>query len=132
MTQTRGRGARQLRAEHLRTDPAFHEYWERTALARAVALRLIGYRIEHQITQRHLASTLGVTLGVVARLEAGERTPSIAMLLRLSAVLGIEFLVHIAPTDRPARWAAAQGEAGTVLETVHSAAASREARVAAI
>lgn len=48
--QTRARSLPEVREEQLRTDPVFREYWERTAMARAVALRLVGYRIEHQIT----------------------------------------------------------------------------------
>lgn len=35
-----------IRDEKLRYDPAFRAYWEGTAVARAVALAVIGYRVE--------------------------------------------------------------------------------------
>jgi hypothetical protein len=37
-------------------DPEFREIWERTALARAVALRVAAYRAEHNLSQAALAS----------------------------------------------------------------------------
>ena len=40
-------------------DPAFRAQWERTALARAVAEAVIGYRAEHKLTQTRLARLLG-------------------------------------------------------------------------
>ena len=33
--------------EHLDTDPEYRREWERTALARAVAVKVISYRAEH-------------------------------------------------------------------------------------
>ena len=36
-------------------DPEMREYWERTALARAVANAVIRYRIDHSLSQRALA-----------------------------------------------------------------------------
>ena len=37
----------------------------------------------------------------VSRLEIGDVSPSIETLRRLSSVLGMEFLISIAPSDRP-------------------------------
>jgi hypothetical protein len=42
-------------------DPDFRDYWERTALARAVANQVIKYRIEHDLSQSALARRLGVS-----------------------------------------------------------------------
>lgn len=81
-------------------DPAFREEWERTALARAVAVRLAEYRIEHRLTQAQLAKLLGMHQSAVARLEAGEHNPSMDTLYLLSGRLGIEFVVDIAPVLR--------------------------------
>jgi hypothetical protein len=36
-------------------DPEFRAEWERTAVARAVAIRVVGYRAEHGLTQTQLA-----------------------------------------------------------------------------
>ena len=78
-------------------DPAFRAEWERTAVARAVARRLVEYRAEHQLTQTALARQLGMKQPAVARLEAGEHNPSFETLRRLSSVLGIEFHIDVTP-----------------------------------
>ena len=78
-------------------DPAFRAEWERTAVARAVARRLVEYRVEHELTQTALARQLGMKQPAVARLEAGEHNPSFETLGRLSSVLGIEFHIDVTP-----------------------------------
>ncbi len=86
--------------EELR-DPEFRREWERTALARAVALDVIRYRSTHKLSQRKLAEVLGWKPAQVARLELGERTPSIDTLLHLSQRLGLRFAVSIGPAHKP-------------------------------
>jgi transcriptional regulator with XRE-family HTH domain len=81
-------------------DPAFRARWEKTALARAVGLRLVAYRAEHKLSQVQLAQRLGMKQPMVARLEAGEKNPNWETLVRLSSRLGIEFVVDITPTRR--------------------------------
>lgn len=81
-------------------DPAFREQWERSALARAVALRLVGYRSDHGLSQVQLAKKLGMKQPMVARLEAGGKNPTWETLIRLSERLGIEFVVDIIPPRR--------------------------------
>ena len=69
--------------------------WEQTRLAHEVALRVIGYRVEHRLIQTELARMLGMRQPHIARLEAGGHEPSLAMLSRLARVLGLEFHIHI-------------------------------------
>lgn len=76
-------------------DSEYREEWERTHLAHEVALRVISYRVEHQLTQTELARMLGMRQPHIARLEAGEHEPSLAMLSRLARVLGLEFHIDI-------------------------------------
>jgi DNA-binding XRE family transcriptional regulator len=102
MTQTRPRSTAEIREEQLRQDPTFRAYWERTALARAVALAVIGYRVKHRLTQTQLAEKLGVRQPQVARLEMGEHTPSLEMLQRLARTLSLRFVVEIAPVGEGA------------------------------
>jgi ribosome-binding protein aMBF1 (putative translation factor) len=83
--------ARQLK------DPTFRAEWERTAVARAVATRVIEYRAEHGVTQTELARRLGMKQPAVARLEAGEHTPSLDTLARLSSALNIDFHIRVTP-----------------------------------
>ena len=63
--------ARQLK------DPHFRAEWERTAVARAVAARLVEYRVEHELSQTALAHRLGMKQPAVARLEASEAQDSL-------------------------------------------------------
>jgi transcriptional regulator with XRE-family HTH domain len=90
----------QLIAEQLRDDPEFRAKWERTALARAVALKVITYRSQNGVTQRQLADRLGMKQPQVARLERGDVTPEIETLRRLAAKLGMEFVLDVRPIDR--------------------------------
>jgi transcriptional regulator with XRE-family HTH domain len=82
--------------EELR-DPEFRAIWERLAPARAVANRVVGYRIDHGLTQTALARKLGMSQPAVARLEDGEHLPSIETLVRLAERLGMSFQVEIRP-----------------------------------
>ena len=86
----------QVLAESL-GNPVFRAEWERTALARAVAMRVLRYRIEHLLSQTVLARQLGMQQSAIARLEAGDHTPSLDMLSRLSRGLGIRFRIDITP-----------------------------------
>jgi ribosome-binding protein aMBF1 (putative translation factor) len=85
----------ELIAEQLRTDPEFRAEWERTALARAVAVAIVRYRADHDLSQRELAGRLAMKQPQVARLELGEVTPSMKTLLRISTELGIEFTIEV-------------------------------------
>ena len=85
-----------VRKESLR-DPEFRAEWDRTAFAGAVALRVIGYRIDHQLTQTALARQLGMKQPAVARLESGDVTPSLDTLSRLASRLGISFHIDVTP-----------------------------------
>lgn len=90
----------QLVAEHLRADPGFRVKWERTALARAVAVAIVRYRAEHCISQRDLAERLGMKQPQVARLELGEVNPTIETLVRIAGQLGIELTIDVRRTAR--------------------------------
>ena len=88
--------ASQIAAEEL-ADPEIRREHERTALAHAVALRIIGYRVDHGLSQTALARLLGMHQPASARLEAGDHAPSLATLSRLARVLGLEFHIDITP-----------------------------------
>ncbi len=87
-------------AEHLDADPEYRREWERTALARAVAVKVISYRAEHSLSQTALAKRLQMTQPAVARLESGEHNPTFPTLMRLSDALAIELAIDIAPTGQ--------------------------------
>lgn len=89
-------------AEHLR-DPLFRKEWERTALARWLAIEVAHYRAEHDLSQRQLAERLGVHQSDVARMETGEHTPSLDRLIRVASGLDIELMIDIRPQKRAAK-----------------------------
>jgi transcriptional regulator with XRE-family HTH domain len=86
----------QVLEEHLR-DPEVRAEWERLAPARAVAISLLGYRLDHGLTQTALGRLLGMSQPAIARLEAGDHLPTLQTLLKLSEVLGLEILVTMTP-----------------------------------
>lgn len=83
----------ELIAEQVRSDPAFRAEWERTAPARAVAIALVRYRSDHNLSQRELADRLRMSLSDVWLLELGHADPSDAAVRRISDQLGIEFAI---------------------------------------
>jgi len=87
----------ELLSAELAADPEFAAEWERLALARTVAARLVEYRFEHGLTQRALAARLGVSQPRVVELESGEKNPQVETLVKIVAATGLEFAIDIAP-----------------------------------
>ena len=81
--------------DHQREDPEFREEWDRSAFAREVAIRIVRYRADHGLTQTQLACAVGMKQPVIARLERGEKAPSLATLARITAGTGIEFHLDV-------------------------------------
>ncbi|MGH4010900.1 MAG: helix-turn-helix domain-containing protein [Pseudonocardiaceae bacterium] len=90
--------ADEVKAEALR-NPAVRAEWDRTAVAREVASRVVRYRVEHGLSQAELAAKLGVSQPYVARLESGHQSPTLATLARLAQRLGLEFHIDVTPTS---------------------------------
>ena len=90
----------ELLAEQLASDPAFRAEWERTALARGVAVALVRYRADRGLAQKDLGGLLGMTQPQVARLERGDTNPSMETLMRLASGLDIEFTIDVRPAHR--------------------------------
>lgn len=84
-------------------DLAFKVEWDRTAMARAVALKVLAYRTEQHLSQRALAAKLGMTQPQIARIEAGEHNPTIDTLARIAQALDIEFAIDVNPRGREPR-----------------------------
>lgn len=93
----------ELLAEQLRDDPEFQAEWERTALARAIALAVVRFRTDRGLSQRALASVLEMTQPQVARLERGDVNPSMDTLVRIAGGLGIELTINVTPTNHKPR-----------------------------
>ena len=87
----------ELLSAELAADPGFAVEWERLALARMVAACLVGYRHDHQLSQRAFAERLGVSQPRIVELESGEKNPQIETLVKISAATGLEFAIDVAP-----------------------------------
>lgn len=87
-------------AKYLASDPEFVVEWERLALARMVAVQLIGYRADQGLSQRELAARLGVSQPRVVELESAEKNPQIETLVKIAAATRLEFAIDIAPVGR--------------------------------
>ena len=116
-------------AAALDDDPAIRAEWERTALARAVAVAVTRARGERGLSQRGLATLLGVTQPQVARLERGDVNPSMETLMRVASGLDIEFAINVRPAARKARLTTAEG-AGGACRRRHAQGRARARRAA--
>jgi DNA-binding XRE family transcriptional regulator len=92
--------ADEVLAAALEADPEFAAEWERLALARMVASRLIAFRSESGLSQRELAKRLGVSQPRVVELESGEKNPQIETLVKIAATTGIEFAFDVVPVGQ--------------------------------
>lgn len=84
-------------------DPRIRAEWERTALARWLAVEVAHYRAEHDLSQRQIAERIGVHQSDVARMESGEHTPTLERLIRVCKGLDLELTIDIRPEKRPAK-----------------------------
>jgi transcriptional regulator with XRE-family HTH domain len=109
--------AAEVHAE-LMEDEEFRALWEATAPARALANRVLEYRIEHGLSQTQLARKLGLKQPAVARLEAGEHMPTIKTLLRIAEALDIEILIDIKPSTRDQSFVSQRAESARVIKRV--------------
>lgn len=90
----------ELVAETLNNDPDFRAEWERLAPARKLAVELIRYRSDNDLSQTALAAKLGVSQPRVAKLESGEHNPDFDTIAHIVQVTGVEFLVDFVPAGR--------------------------------
>ncbi|MEU2613623.1 helix-turn-helix transcriptional regulator [Micromonospora sp. NPDC007271] len=68
-------------------------------LARQIATAVRHQRELHQLTQQALADLAGLSQGAVARIERGDRLPSLPVVERLFAALGRQLRVAVEPLD---------------------------------
>jgi DNA-binding XRE family transcriptional regulator len=118
----------ELIAKTLIADPDFRVEWERLAPARKLAVELIRYRAEHELSQTALGNHLGVSQPRVAKLESGEHNPDFDTIAHVVEVTGIEFCFDFVPAGCESKLttkrAREQGTAGTRYKGVSVIAAA--------
>lgn len=80
----------ELIEEELCADAAFRAEWKHAALGRAVAIAIVRYRADRDLSQHDLAERLSMTLAQIEGLEVGDINPSRDTVARVSSQLGIE------------------------------------------
>lgn len=96
--RSRLRTSSEVRDRQLQT-PEVREEWERTAVARVLALLLVRYRAAHSLSQSALASELGMKQPAIARMERGDRPVTVETLFRVLDGLGIPFTLAYSPRE---------------------------------
>jgi transcriptional regulator with XRE-family HTH domain len=79
--------------------PARHRGYERAGRAIRLAVEVRELREKRGLSQRELAERLGTTQSAVARLEAGNVSPSLPTLDKLADALGVELVVGFVDLD---------------------------------
>ena len=72
---------------------------DRAGRAVRLAMEIRGLREARGLTQRELAEQVGTTQSAIARLEAGNISPSLPTLERIATALGVELTVSFADLE---------------------------------
>jgi transcriptional regulator with XRE-family HTH domain len=89
----------QVLAEDLKR-PEYRAEWERTAIARALAIQVLKFRAQRGLSQKALADLLGISQPHISRIEAGVHNPDIETLSRIADVMDARIQVIIPPRRR--------------------------------
>lgn len=87
---------RDLLNEQLK-DPEFKKEWDDLQPEMDVIRAMINNRIAQNITQKELAERTGINQADISKLENGTRNPSLKMLKRLAAGMGMQLKIDFIP-----------------------------------
>ncbi|MFH2139101.1 MAG: helix-turn-helix transcriptional regulator [Candidatus Omnitrophota bacterium] len=79
-------------------DPYFNELYELEQQKLDIVKRIIGYRIQHKLTQEQLAKKAGVTQQHISKIENGEFS-SILTLEKILLLIGLTVKIKVVPLD---------------------------------
>lgn len=87
---------RELLNEQLE-DPEFKKEWDDLQPEMDVIRAMIDNRIAQNLTQKELAERTGINQADISKLENGTRNPSLKMLKRLAAGMGMQLKIDFIP-----------------------------------
>ena len=87
---------RDLLNEQLK-DPEFKKEWDDMQPEMDVIRAIIDNRIAQNLTQKELAERTGINQADISKLENGTRNPSLKMLKRLAAGMGMALKIEFVP-----------------------------------
>lgn len=79
-------------------DPEFRREYESLELEYAIKQAIIDARKASGMTQKQLAERTGISQGDISKLENGSANPSVKMLQRLAAGMGMQVRIEFVPT----------------------------------
>lgn len=84
-------------------DPEFKKEWDDIQPEMDVIRAMIDARIAQNLTQNDLAKRTGINQADISKLENGTRNPSLKMLKRLAAGMGMQLKIDFVPMPSPSR-----------------------------
>lgn len=72
-------------------------------MVRDLAEKLKTLRLQNGYSQKHVASTLDISVSILSGYETGEKTPSVEKLLKLAALYQVstDYLLGVVKTENP-------------------------------
>lgn len=84
-------------------------FYRAPEVAEQLGSAIVAYRAAHRVTQKQLARTLALHQSQIARLEAGQHTPSLETLVRVARHLGLSPTLTVTPEGASLRAATQSG-----------------------
>lgn len=82
---------------NLMKNPNFRLEYEKLQPEFAIARAIIDARIKNKISQEELARKMGTGQAVISRLEGANASPSLSLIKRLAAALGLKVELRLTP-----------------------------------
>lgn len=87
---------RELLNEQLK-DPEFEKEWNEIQPEMDVIRAMVDIRIKQNLTQKELASRTGIDQADISKLENGTKNPSLKLLKKLAAGMGMQLKIEFVP-----------------------------------
>ena len=87
---------RDLLNEQLK-DPEFEKEWNEIQPEMDVIRAMVDMRIKQNLTQKELASRTGIDQADISKLENGTKNPSLKLLKKLAAGMGMQLKIEFVP-----------------------------------
>lgn len=91
---------RELLNEQLK-EPEFKKEWDDIQPEMDVIRAMIDARIKQNLTQKELASRTGIDQADISKLENGTRNPTLKLLKKLAAGMGMQLKIEFVPMQTP-------------------------------
>ena len=83
--------------EELLSDPSTKKEYDALGPEYDIIQAMIDARVKQNITQKELSERTGITQADISRIERGTRNPSLAMMKRIAAGLGMQLKLEFIP-----------------------------------